>query len=151
MTPRTRRYLSTQVLTERPRVVPVSENSLNWGELRRWGLSLGFLLIAVAASLVESSVAMTSELQIAQLAKVRDLVRNQNLQLAGEIAEYDKPQYIRSRAFALGLVEIGKTIALPVPEAAPDAPLALPSPALAQGWLEQRFGEWMRTIVQTAP
>lgn len=151
MTPRTRRYLSAQVLTERPRVVSLSESSLNWRELRRWGLSLGFLLIAVAASLVESSVATTSELQIAQLAKERDLVRNQNLQLAGEIAEYDKPQYIRSRAFALGLVEIGKTIALPVPEALPDALLVLPAPAAAQGWLEQRFGDWMRTIVQAAP
>ncbi len=127
----TRRYLSSHILTERPRIVSNIDVAPNWRVLSRWALSVGFLLTAVVLSLLESSISTTSELEIARLARERDLIQNQNLQLAAEIADFEKPTRIRERAFALGFVDITKSVKLIVPAAAPD-PAPAPADRLAR-------------------
>ena len=149
----TRRYLSSHILSERPRVVSNIEVAPNWRVLSRWAISIGFLLIAVILSLLESSVSTTSELEIARLARERDLIQNQNLQLAAEIADFEKPLRIRERAYALGFVDISKSVKLIVPVAAAD-----PAPAAAdrtkrddRAPAERWFNDLMHWVTQARP
>lgn len=149
----TRRYLSSHILTERPQIVSNIDVAPNWRVLSRWALSIGFLLMAVTLSLLESSISTTSELEIARLARERDLIQNQNLQLAAEIADFEKPSRIRERAYALGFVDITKSVKLLVPPAAADA-LALPAAQLLRddrSPAERWFGGLMHWVTQARP
>ena len=120
MAQRARRYLSSQILIGRQRVIPVPATTLNWSEIRQWVVPLVFLVAAVVLYLLESSFATTSELEIARLASERDAIQHRNIQLAAEIAELEKPSRIRERAHALGFVDVAKSIRLLVPPSAPD-------------------------------
>lgn len=155
---RTRKYYSAPPLAQRPRVEPLPSPIFDWREARNWFAPLLLLVAAVSLYLLQSSFATTSELELARLAKERDAILHRNIQLAAEIAELERPSRIRERAYALGLVDTGKSIRLnvsvnaaepntTVPNApAPDRP-SLPRAPLGQGapWqqLLNEFARWM--------
>jgi hypothetical protein len=90
-------------------------------------MPLTLLGTAVVLYLMQSSFATTSELEIASLARQREVILHHNAQLSAEIAELEKPARVRERAYALGMVEMVSSVKLAVPAAAPepyDAPAA---------------------------
>ena len=120
MTLNTRRYLSSHILSERPRVVSVAEFRPNWRNWTRWALTFAFLAVAVTLTVLESSVSTETSQQIDDFKQKLDQAQSMNLQLTVDIAEMEKPSRIRDRAYALGFTEISKSIKLAVPPAAAD-------------------------------
>src|ERR1700737_921811 len=120
MTQRTRRYLTSSTVAQQPRVQTLRGPVINWRAVRQYVMPLTLLGAAVVLYLIQSSFATTSELDIASLAKQREVILHHNAQLSAEIAELEKPVRIRERAYALGLVEMVTSVKLAVPAFAPD-------------------------------
>jgi hypothetical protein len=120
MTQRSRRYQASPTIARQPRVEPLRGPVINWRAVRQYIMPLTLLGVAVVLYLMQSSFATTSELDIASLAKQREVILHHNAQLSAEIAELEKPARIRERAFALGLVDMTTSVRLAVPQVAPD-------------------------------
>lgn len=117
MTQQSRRmhYYAAPLLEQRSPAEVLVAPPIDWAAVRKWVLP-GLLLVSVIALyLVQSSFATTSELEIARLMKERDALAHQNLQLSADIAELENPSHIRERALALGFIDPGKSVRLPVP------------------------------------
>lgn len=120
MTQPTRQYQSAPPLAQRGRAESLPSPTLNWQAVRQWAAPLALLVVVIGLYVLQSLFATTSELEIARLAKDRDTIMHRNTQLAAEIAELERPSRIRERALFLGLVDINKTIRLPVTVGAAD-------------------------------
>ena len=108
-------YYAAPVLEQRPRAEVLATPPIDWERVRKWLLPAVLLVAVVALYLVQSSFATTSELESARLMREHDLLVRQNLQLAADIAELEKPSRIRERALALGFVDANKSIRMTVP------------------------------------
>ncbi len=129
MSQHNRRYSSSPTIARQPRAEPLPAPVVDWREIRRWILPLTLLIAAVVLYLLQSSFATTSELDIASMASERDIIQRQNSQLLADIADLEKPSYIRERAAALGMVDVGTSMDLAVGPT-PQIPDAEAPPAL---------------------
>ncbi|MBI5878962.1 MAG: hypothetical protein HZB53_15030 [Chloroflexi bacterium] len=151
MTLNTRRYLSSHILTERPRVISAAEFRPNWRNWTRWALTIAFLAIAVMLTVLESSVSTETSQQIDILRQKIDQAQSANLQLTVDIAEMEKPARIRDRAYALGFTELSKSIKLAVPAVAADpAPESMSQPARDERSLGRRLFDGLVQRLKTA-
>lgn len=114
-----RRYTASAAIARQGRADSLPAPVIDWREVRRWILPLSLLVAAVVLYLLQSSFATTSELDIARMGSERDVIQRQNSQLLADIAQLEKPTYIRERAAALGLVDVSKSVKVavqPIPQ-----------------------------------
>lgn len=145
MTQYTREYQAASALAQRARREPLPVPMLDWQTVRQWLGPLALLVIVIGLYVLQSLFTTTSELEIGRLAKARDTLLHHNTQLAADIAELEKPSRVRERARALGLVDISKSIRLPVTASLADADDTLPD-AAAESWWQQLFTDIARRL-----